>query len=80
MRLPAIADTIEEARYQARLNQRGQITARDIQKALLEYRIPSDGALQQAFEPVKKKLIRAAQTVPDPSFATAMQSQCNRIA
>lgn len=50
MRLPAVADTIGEARYQARRNQRAEITAKDIQTALLEYRIPSDGALQQAFQ------------------------------
>jgi hypothetical protein len=51
MRLPAVADTIHEARYQARQNGRSIVTGVDIQKALLEYRIPTDGALQQAFPP-----------------------------
>ena len=50
MRLPAVADTIDEARYQARLEQRRQVAAKDIQKAILAYRIPSDGALRQAFQ------------------------------
>ena len=50
LRLPAVADTIEEARHQARRGEREQICAKDIQKALLEYRIPSDGALRQAFQ------------------------------
>jgi hypothetical protein len=49
MRLPAVADTIQEARYQARLNRRGHLTAIDIHKALLEYRIPSDRGLQMGF-------------------------------
>jgi hypothetical protein len=51
MRLPAVADTIEEARYQARQGGRSTVAGLDIQKALLEYRIPTDGALQQAFPP-----------------------------
>jgi hypothetical protein len=51
MRLAAMADTIEEARYQARQDHRSVVTGVDIQKALLEYRIPTDGALQQAFAP-----------------------------
>ena len=50
MRFPALADPIHEARSQARLNHRCQIVARDIQRALLDYRIPSDGALQQIFQ------------------------------
>jgi hypothetical protein len=49
MRLPALADTIEEARYRARQSGRSNVAGVDIQKALLEYRIPTDGALQQAF-------------------------------
>jgi len=50
MRLPAVSDTIQEARYQARKNGRSQIAATDIRTALLDYRIPSDEALQEAFE------------------------------
>jgi hypothetical protein len=51
MRLPAVTDTIEEARYQARQSGRLRIAGVDIQKALLEYRIPTAGALQRAFAP-----------------------------
>jgi len=51
MRLPAVADTIEDTRYQARQSCRSTVAGVDIQKALLEYRIPTDGALQQAFAP-----------------------------
>jgi hypothetical protein len=51
MRLVAAADTIEEARYHARQVGRYGVTALDLQKALLEYRIPTDGALQRAFAP-----------------------------
>jgi hypothetical protein len=79
MRLPAVANTIEEARYQARKHNRSNILATDIRAALFDYQIPSDQALQQAFEPVKKGQMRAAQTMPDSSFATAMQSQRRRI-
>ena len=46
MRLPAVADTIEEARYRARLERRPQVAAEDIQAAILDYRIPSNKALQ----------------------------------
>lgn len=55
LRLPAVADTVGETQYQARLNQDGQISARDIQRALFGYRIPSDGALQRAFAPRPKR-------------------------
>ena len=51
MQLPAIAATIEEARYQARKSSRDCIIATDIRTALLEYQIPSDEALQNAFQP-----------------------------
>jgi hypothetical protein len=50
MRLPAVADTITEARYQARKSGRLAIAATDIRGALLDYQIPSDEALKQAFE------------------------------
>ena len=36
MRLPAVADTVEEARYQARKNGRSHIVATDIRNALLD--------------------------------------------
>ena len=50
MRLPAIAKTVEEARYQARKHGRSDIVATDIRDALLNYQIPSDEALQNAFQ------------------------------
>ena len=55
MRLPAIAATVDEARYQARRHGRLAIAATDIRAALLDYQIPSDEALQQAFEPEVKR-------------------------
>jgi hypothetical protein len=50
MRLPAVANTIEEARYQARRHGHFGIASADIRSALLDYKIPSDEALHQAFE------------------------------
>ena len=50
LRLPAVANTIEEARYQARKHNRSCLLATDIRAAVLNYQIPSDAALQQAFE------------------------------
>jgi hypothetical protein len=50
LRLPAVANTIEEARYQARKHNRSHLLASDLRAALLNYRIPSDAALQRAFE------------------------------
>ena len=50
MRLPAVTQTIEEARYQARKAGRSNIIATDIRTAILEYQIPSDEALQNAFQ------------------------------
>jgi hypothetical protein len=55
MRLPAVSNTIEEARYQARRHGRSNVLAIDIRTALLDYQIPSDEALQQAFEPTEKR-------------------------
>src|SRR5229473_1487416 len=40
MRLPAVTDTIREARHQARKHGRSVIAARDIRAALLDYQIP----------------------------------------
>jgi len=54
LRLPAVAATIEEARYQARKANRSHIVAMDIRTALLDYQIPSDEAQQQAFQPAEK--------------------------
>ena len=72
MSLPAVADSIQEARYQARKNGRSHIAAEDIQKALLEYQIPSDGALQQAFN------VPILRTGNDSHFS--LQRLCNASA
>jgi hypothetical protein len=54
MRLPAVAATVEEARFQARKNGRSQVVATDIRTALFDYQIPSDEALQHAFDPLRE--------------------------
>jgi hypothetical protein len=81
MRLPAVSDTIHEARYQARKSGHSQITATDIRSALLDHRIPSDEALQQVFKSVdKRRVVVAAETLSGSSFAPAMQRQRIRVA
>ena len=42
MRLPAVAATVDEARYQAGQHGRSHVVAIDIRTALLDYQIPSD--------------------------------------
>jgi AAA domain len=79
MRLPAVANTVEEARYQARKHNRSQILATDIRAALLDYQIPSDEALQQAFQSTEKRREPAIQIVSAP-FASALQRSCARVA
>jgi hypothetical protein len=79
MRLPAVANTVEEARYQARRQGRSQILATDIRAALLVYQIPSDEALQQAFQPTEKRRELAIRTV-DGSFAPILQRRCTSVA
>jgi len=46
----------------------------DIQAAL-NYQIPSDAAVQQAFEPLKKQRRPATQIISRSSIATAMKRQ-----
>jgi hypothetical protein len=70
MRLPAIAATVEEARFQAQKANRSHIVATDIRTALLDYQIPSDEALQQAFErPISRSgnsgIVRSSQSRAD---------------
>jgi energy-coupling factor transporter ATP-binding protein EcfA2 len=87
MQLPAVAATIEEARYQARRHERSAIVATDIRCALLDYQIPSDEALQQAFETQGKcRTLNSAaeQSQLRPSrirnpAATAPQTRCIAI-
>jgi LonB protease-like protein len=83
MRLPGVSDTIQEARYQARKNGRSVITATDIRSALLDYRIPSDEALQQAFEPVARRSNGGAAmspSTPNLSFKSILQRRCTPFA
>jgi len=79
MRLPAVANTVEEARYQARQHGRSQILATDIRAALLDYQIPSDEALQQAFQPVEKRRELTIQTVRG-SVALPLQRSSTSVA
>jgi hypothetical protein len=78
MRLPAVAATIEEARYQARKAGRSHVVATDIRAALLDYQIPSDEALQQAFQPDQPRVRPAVrlQSHTDP----ILHSRCNGVA
>jgi energy-coupling factor transporter ATP-binding protein EcfA2 len=78
MRLPAVADTITETRYQARRHGRSQILASDIHTALLDYQIPSDEALQNAFQSDQPSL-RLAVTVQS-SIGPIPQRRCNGVA
>jgi hypothetical protein len=55
MRLPEVAATVEEVRYQARKTSRSHVIATNLRSALLDYQIPSDEALQQAFEPRRER-------------------------
>jgi hypothetical protein len=79
MRLPAITNTVEEARYQARRHGRSQILATDIRAAILDYQIPSDEAVRESFQPNEKRQEPATQAVGG-SFATILQHRCTRIA
>lgn len=78
MRLAAVADTITETRYQARRHGRSQILASDIRAALLDYQIPSDEALQSAFQSDRPS-VRPAVTVQS-SIEPILQHRCNGIA
>jgi hypothetical protein len=83
MRLPAVSDTIQEARYQACKNGRSQIVATDIRTALLDYRIPSDEALQQAFEPAARRSTSREETPPytrNLSMNSVVQRRCTTVA
>ena len=79
MRLPAVANTIEEARYQARKHGRSHVLATDIRTALLDYQIPSDEALQQAFQPAAKRRELTTQTVRG-SVVLALQRRRTSVA
>jgi hypothetical protein len=78
LRLPAIAHTIEEARYQARKQNRSRLLATDIQAALLNYQIPSDAALQQAFETQGKARSSGAASGRAPNMACRLGDRAER--
>jgi len=81
MRLPAVADTITEARHQAREHGRFSVAATDIRNALLDYQIPSDEALEQAFEtPTSRSTSSSIARNPQFGVGANLQSRCNRIA
>jgi hypothetical protein len=80
MRLPALAATVEEARYQARKNGRSYIVATDIRTALLDYQIPSDEALQQAFEPIRERRRLNGHNVAESRLAAGLQRHRNAAA
>lgn len=79
MPIAAVSDTIVEARCQARRGGRTRITAGNLRSALLNYRIPSDAALQQAFQPTEKRRKLTIQTAGS-SFASVLQRPCMRVA
>jgi len=78
MRLPAVAGTVEEARYQARKAGRSHVVATDIRTALLDYQIPSDEALQSAFQSDQPS-VRPAVTLQS-SVDPILQRRCNGVA
>jgi hypothetical protein len=81
MRLPAVAATVEEARYQARNAGRPYIVATDLRTALLEYQIPSDEALQQAFEsPRECRRPNGGGLTESCLSASNLQRHCNAAA
>ncbi|MGI8480687.1 MAG: AAA family ATPase [Chthoniobacterales bacterium] len=80
MRLPAVAGTIEEARYQARKSGRSHLVATDIHNAILGYQIPSDEALQQAFRSGEKQRTVGFPITADSNLAAIVHRRCTRIA
>jgi hypothetical protein len=84
MPLPAVADTISEARHQAREHARISIAATDIRAALLDYQIPSGEALRRAFDSKARRLSSDVAEpqfgVPRPPPAIPLQRHCKGIA
>jgi hypothetical protein len=79
MRLPAVAATVEEARYQARKAGRSNIIATDIRTAVLEYQIPSDEALRNAFQSAGPSARPAVATLQS-NIRPILQRCCNGLA
>jgi len=79
MRLPAIAKTVEEARYQARKAGRSNIIATDIRTAILEYQVPSDEALQNGFQSAGPS-VRPTVATLQSNIRPILQRCCNGLA
>ena len=79
MRLPAVAATVKEARYQARKAGRSYVVATDIRTALLDYQIPSDEAIQSAFQSDQPSVTPAVtlQSEHWVNSAKPLQWRCN---
>jgi hypothetical protein len=77
-RLPAVADTITEGRHQARVHGRASIAATDLRNALLNYKIPSDEALQNAFQPDRPS--GKPVVMLESSIAPILQGRCKNVA
>jgi hypothetical protein len=80
MRLPAVAATVEEARYQARKAGRSHIVATDIRTALLDYQIPSDEAIRKAVESANDRPPVISTGSHGLSVDRILQRRCNGIA
>jgi hypothetical protein len=80
MRLPAVAATVEEARYQARRAGRSCIAAADLRTALLDYQIPSDEASKQACELPTKQRRAGLRGELGLRPSTDLQPRCNSVA
>lgn len=80
MRLPAVDAMVEEARYQARKAERSHIVAMDIRTALLDYQIPSDEAMQQAFEPLREPHRLDVGGVSESRLSASLQRNCDAAA
>ena len=78
MRLPAVANTVEEARYQARRHGRSHVVATDVRTALLDYQIPSDEALQNAFQPDRPSIRPAVML--QSSIPPILKGRCKNAA
>jgi hypothetical protein len=72
-----VAATVEEARFQARKNRRSRVVATDIRTALFDYQIPSDEALQNAFQSDQPS-VRPAVTLQS-RIGPILQRRCNDV-
>ena len=80
MSLPAVSDAIEEARYQAQRNGRTQLAAADLRNAVMDFRIPSDAALQRVFENPARCRIERSDRVFASAGAVQLHEACGAVA